>query len=280
MKHFFLRFTLFLVTSLVLINIVAAIYGAMSRSRYERDGSETYEAIRRSQTPSQSPAVILGDSVCHQLLMEATVPDTLNLSCNQAISMCGQFLLAREAVAHDRALRQITLAYQPACFRNDLDEKFTFNYLVKPFYIHPEMRAGMDALVIRRLDRRPFYRLIVLPMFRYTDLLGATDYAGSAAPSFAYLSPVSIDYLHRLADLCRAHNIRLRVVSTPISRTSGYDERVFLGEVAAAKLDEVFAGYTATIRQVDPEVLIDNVHFKPEDIRANAALFVEMLRAP
>jgi hypothetical protein len=277
MKRFFLKLALFLITSFVLINIVAAIYGAFSRSRYERDGSETFEAIRRAETPSTCANVILGDSVCHQLLMGANLPDTLNLSCNQAISMCGQFLLAREAVAHDPMLKQITLAYQPACFANNLTQKFTFNYLVKPFYIHPDLRAGMDALVRQRLDRRPFYRLMAFPMFRYTNMLGATDYSDSAPPSFAYLSPVSVDYLRRLADLCRAHQIRLRVVSTPISKTSGYDESVFLKEISGAHLNDVFEGYTQTIREVEPELLLDNVHFKPQYIPENSAEFVKML---
>ena len=277
MKRFFLKLALFLVTSFVLINSVAAIYGKLSRSRYERDGSETFEAIRRAEMPSSSANVILGDSVCHQLLLEANLPDTLNLSCNQAISMCGQFLLVREAIVHDPMLKQVTLAYQPACFANDLTQKFTFNYVVKPFYIHSDLRAGMDALVLRRLDRRPAYRLMVLPMFRYTDLLGATDYSDPAPPEYKYLSPISSDYLNQLADLCRAHQIHLRIVSTPISKTSGYDEGVLLKEVSDAQLDDVFAGYTQTIREVDPELLLDNVHFKPQDIPANSAEFVKML---
>jgi hypothetical protein len=277
MKRFFLRLAFFLVTSFILINIVAAIYGAFSRSRYERDGSETFAAIRLAQTPSSNANIILGDSVCHQLLLDVNLPDTLNLSCNQAISLCGQYLLAREAIAHDPAIKQITLAYQPACFTNDLDQKFTFNYVVKPFYVHANLRDGMDALVMQRLDRRPFYRLIAFPMFRYTDALGATDYSDPAPTAFAYLSPISVDYLRKLSDLCQAHQIHLRIVSTPISKTSGYDESLFVKEVSAAHLDNVFAGYTQTIRQVDPDLLLDNVHFKPQEIGENSAEFVKLL---
>jgi hypothetical protein len=277
MKRFLLRLGIFLITSFLLINAVAATYGALSRSRYEREGSETYDAIRRAETPSSRANVILGDSVCHQLLMGVDLPDTLNLSCNQAISMCGQYLLAREAIAHDPALKQITLAYQPACFDNDLAQKFTFNYVVKPFYVRSELREGMDSLVIQRLDRRPVYRLILFPMFRYTDLLASTDYSEPTPLSFVYLSPVSIDYLRKLADLCSAHQIHLRIVSTPISRTSGYDQSVLLKEITAAHLDDLFAGYTQTIRKVDPGRLIDNVHFKPEFISENSAEFVKML---
>jgi hypothetical protein len=278
MKRFFSKTALFLVTSFVLINLVAAIYGAFARSRYERDGSETFEAIRRAQTPSTCSKIILGDSVCHQLLLDVSLPDTLNLSCNQAISMCGQYLLAREALAHDPAAKQITLAYLPACFTNDLKDEYTFNYLVKPFYIHPGMRAGMDDLVLERLNRRPVYRLMVLPMFRYSDVLGATDYSDNSPPGFEYLSPISIDYLRKLADLCRAHQVQLRIVSTPISKTSGYDQGAFLKEVAAAHLEDLFAGYPQTVRQIDADEFIDNVHFKPPYIAENSAEFVKLLQ--
>jgi hypothetical protein len=277
MKRFFLRLILFLVTSFALLNMVAAIYGRFSRSRYERDGSETFDAIRRAEAPATSPNILLGDSVCHQLTMGVDLPQTLNLSCSQAVSMCGQYLLARETIAHDPAARQITLAYLPACFDNDLMGPFTFNYLVKSFYIHPQMREGMDALVLQRLDRRPVYRLIAFPMFRYTDLLGATDYSGPPPTSFRFFSPVSVDYLRRLSDLCREHHIRLRIISPPVSTTGKYDAAGFQKEMSDAHLDSIFAGYTQTIRRVDPDELLDNIHFKPQYIPENSAEFVKLL---
>lgn len=277
MKRFFLRLTLFLVTSFLLINLVAAIYGHFSRSRYERDGSETYDAIRRAELPSTCSRLVLGDSVSHQLLLGVNLPDTLNLSSNQAISMYGQYMLAHEAIAHDPALKQITLAYQPACFGNDLTQKFTFNYVVKPFYVRPEMRAGMDEQVIARLNRRPVFWLMNFPMFRYTDLLSSTDYSETPSPFYRYLSPVSVNYLRKLGDLCQAKHIQLRIVSTPISRTSGYEEAQLLKEIDRHELGDLFPGYVPTIRQVDPAQLIDNVHFKPEFIRENSPEFVKLL---
>jgi hypothetical protein len=278
MTRFLLKLAFFLLTSFVVINIVAAIYGPFSRSHYERDGSETFESVRRARTPSTFTNVVLGDSVCHQLLLQNTPPDTLNLSCNQAISMCGQFLLARAAVAHDPFVKRITLAYIPGSFSNDLNQKFTFNYVVKPFYIHADMRDGMDALVHQRLDRRPLYRLMVFPMFRYSDLLNGTDYSGATGSTFSAISPVSIDYLHQLVELCDSHHIRLRIVSPPISQDSGSNISVFLGDVSAAQLDNAFTGYPASIRRVPPDLLIDDIHFKAANIPQYAADFVKMLR--
>jgi hypothetical protein len=277
MARFFIKLILFLITGFLLVNLVAAIYAPFARSRYERDGSETFEAVRRARSPSSCSNIVLGDSVCHQLLLQQNLPDTLNLSCNQAVSVCGQFLLARSAVAHDPQARKITLVLLPQSFTNDLEQKYTFNYFVKPFYIHADLRSGMDALVTRRLDRRPVYRLMLFPMFRYSDLLSATDYSSPVPAAFSYLSPVAIDYLHQLADLCHAHHLQLRLVCPPISKTSGYDQAVFLKEISTAQLDDVFAGYTATMRVVSPDLLIDNVHFKPEFLDANSKIFLQTL---
>jgi len=91
------------------------------------------------------------------------------------------------------------------------------------------------------------------------------------------LSPISIDYLHQLDEPCHSHQIRLRIVCPPISQTGGYDESAFLREVSAAQLDDVFAGYSATMRKVSPDLLIDNIHFKTPYIPRYAPAFVKML---
>jgi hypothetical protein len=119
---------------------------------------------------------------------------------------------------------------------------------------------------------------MVFPMFRYSDLLNGTDYSGSTGSTFAALSPVSIDYLHQLVELCNEHHIRLRIVSPPISQDSGSNISVFLGDVHAAQLDNAFIDYPATIRRVSPALLIDDIHFKAANIPQYAADFVKMLQ--
>jgi hypothetical protein len=192
--------------------------------------------------------------------------------------MCGQYLLAKSAIDHDKAVKQIILAYQPIVFINNLDQTFCFNYFVRPFYPYAEYRSQMSPMVKQMIDRRPAARLVILPLFRYTTLLSDIDYSkGAPTPAYTYLSPVSVEYLHQLSDLCDQRGIRLRIVSTPISRERNYDKAEFLKEVADAHLEKLFAGYPETIRLVDPALLVDGVHFREENIGANSAIFVKML---
>jgi hypothetical protein len=188
-------------------------------------------------------------------------------------------MIARSALDHHPAIKDVILAYQPDSFTNNLDQVFFFNYFVKPFYPIARFRADMSPGVVDAIDRRPIARLVVLPLFRYTTMLSDLDYAKGAPPhTFTYLAPVSVEYLHQLSDLCDERHIRLHVVSTPISTDRDYDEAVFAKEIASAHLDNLFTGYAASVRRVDPQLLVDHVHFKDENIAANSKTFLEMLQ--
>ncbi len=279
MKNFLVKLAIFSVTCFVLLNLVAIFYDTTSRRRVEDPGGEIYDAIKRSHQPSSCPTIVVGDSVCHQLLTGYAPPEILGLGTNQAVSMCGQYLIARSAIEHDPSVKEIILAYLPDSFGNNLDEVFCYNYFVRPFYPYAEYRAQMSPSVQRLIDRKPAARLAVLPLFRYTTLLSDIDYSkGADKPTFAYLAPVSIDYLHKLSELCDQHGIHLRIVSPPISLDRNYDNAVFLKEVADAHLEKLFAGYPESVRLVDPQLLVDHVHFKEPNISANSAIFIKMLR--
>ena len=277
MKAFFLKLGLFAVTSLVLLNIIAAVYARLAPAKVNTPGAETYESIRRAETPGAHRLIVTGDSVCHQLLLVQTPPDSLNLSCNWAVTVAGQYMLAHEALKHTTGVQEVILAYQPTDFQDGLTRINTYHYFVKPFYPRAEFRELMSPAIMAELDKRPLFRLSLLPMFRYTGMLDSVNYTDHSPVSFRYISPLAAEYLRRYAEMCRTAGIRFRVISTPISTASGYDEKVFLQEVAAAKLQDIFAGYTATIRYVPPEVLVDGIHFKKEFIKANSDEFMKLL---
>jgi hypothetical protein len=280
MKRFLLRVLVFGVTCFVLLNAVAVLAKIVARKRVEDPGSEVYDAMRRShKTWPEAKEIVVGDSVAHQLLTGRAPPQMLNLAANQAVTVAGQYFLARTALEHNPQVTRVTLAYQPACFVNNFDEKFEFNYFVKPFYPRAEYRREMSPLLVSMIDRQPVARFVVFPVLANTSLLGYIDYSqGAPKPPCKYVSPLSAEYLHRLAHLCADHHAELRIVSTPISRDRPYDQAAFFREVAANHLEPLFTGYAETVRTVDPALLVDQVHFKDEAIAPNWKIFVEMLR--
>ena len=277
MKAFFLKLGLFAMTSFALVNGIAAIYAALEPAKVNAPGAETYESIRRAEAPGAHHLIVTGDSVCHQLLLVQTPPDCLNLSCNWAVTVAGQYMLAHEALKHCTGVQEIILAYQPTDFQDGLTRINTYHYFVKPFYPRAEFRELMSPGIMGELDKRPLFRLSLLPMFRYTGMLDSVNYTDHSSVDYQYICPRAAEYLRRFAEMCQAKGIRLKVISTPISTASGYDEKVFLQEVAAAKLGDIFAGYTATIRYVPPEVLVDGIHFKKADIKPNSDEFLKLL---
>lgn len=278
MKAFFFRLSFFLITSFVLANGIALLYAKIAPRKVDWPGGETYEAIKKSHLPSSNHLIVLGDSVCHQLLLVQTPPDTLNLSSNWNISVCGQYMLAHEALKHDANVKEIVLAYQPADYVSSFHGKNTYHYFVRPFYPHPEFRALMSPQVVQELDELPLHRLVVFPMFRYTGMLDSIDYAKTARPtSYKYISPVAIEYLRKFSDLCRERGIRFKVVSTPISSKSDYDQAVFIKEMKDAHLEDILAGFIESIRYVDPAQLKDGIHFKGKYIKPNSDEFLKLL---
>ena len=279
MKRFLFKLALFSVTCFVVINIAAAIHDRIQPSRVEDPGGEIYDAIKRSHQATSATSLVVGDSVSHQLMTGYAPPEILSLCSNQAISVCGQYMLAHAALDRNPSIKQVTLAYQPSIFANNLDQPFTYNYFVRPFFPYAKFRADMSSLVMQRIDRRPFARLVVFPIFRYTTLLSDIDYsAGAGKPPYKYFAPVSVEYLQKFAGLCEQRGIKFRIVSTPISTDRDYDRAQFFKEVADAHLEKLFGGYADTVRLVDPTLLVDHVHFKKENIAANSAIFVKMLR--
>jgi hypothetical protein len=282
MKRFLLKLILFTVACFVLLNLIAVLYDLTSRRRVEEPGSEIYDAINRSHQPSSCTTIVVGDSVCHQLLTGYAPPGMLSLGTNEAVSMCGQYLIVRSAIEHDPAAKDVILAYQASSFTNNLDQVFTYNYFVRPFYPYAEYRAQMSPLVMQLINRRPMARLVVLPLFRYTTLLTAStiDYSlGAEKPTFTFLAPVSIDYLRKLSELCDQHGIRLHIVSTPINRDVDFDRAALMKEATDAHLETLFASYFETVRLVDRRLLFDEIHFKDSAVNANSAIFIQMLQA-
>jgi hypothetical protein len=279
MQRFWLNLTFFTITCFVLVNVCAVIYDRISPRQTEDPGGEIYDAIKRAQQTTNDKTMVIGDSVAHQLLTGYAPPGILSLGTNQAIGMCGQYMMAHSALDHHPDIKDVILAYQPDSFTNNLDQVFFFNYFVKPFYPIARFRADMSPDVIAVIDRHPAARLVVFPLFRYTTMLGDLDYSKDAPPhAFTYLAPVSIEYLHRLSNLCDQRHVRLHVVSTPISTDRDYDEAVFAKEVTDAHLDPLFTNYAASVRRVDPQLLVDHVHFTDENIAANSKIFIEMLQ--
>jgi len=79
----------------------------------------------------------IGDSVGKNLFpLQEKQGQTLNLCCNQAISMLGHLMLIQQCLNKSvlDTFPQIFGYFRPSSFLNNLDQKWTNNYFIKRFY--------------------------------------------------------------------------------------------------------------------------------------------------
>lgn len=216
-------------------------------------GREVYQALQEARRPSAARIVLLGDSVGTQLYTFHGRPrnDVRVLCSNAAISMAGQYIVLLEALRAGM-LRdcEVVLAYHPDSFRFDLQDKYTYQYFLKPFF-RRENRPLLSDTVMERLRPIPWHRAVFLPAVRYSNW--TPRWQGPTPPigrrSSAYIRDVSAEYLVRLADLARREGFALHVVPPPIcdSWAATFDPARFQAEVRELGLEDLFGPYIADL---------------------------------
>lgn len=238
-------------------------------------GAEVYAAINKSNMHKKNiSTLILGDSVANQLYnVHEYNEDIYSLACNQAISMAGHYILLKN-FSDNNAMAGINvyLIYHPNSFSNNLDDKWTYDYFIKPFYNINNMSLFTDTL-IRQVKNVPFYMLSSIPLMKITALSPKHD------PDISYkiktkingiailkenelFSELSIEYLKKMAILANEKKFNIKIVS-PFLRNEycEYYNNSYIKELSANGIHEILADYFAfTIRDADE--YIDHAHYK------------------
>jgi hypothetical protein len=232
---------------------------------------EVYRSQRRARLSPQKTTLVLGDSVARQLYNQNNEEATgfLHLTTNQAVSMVGQYLLLREALEHHARVERVVLVIRPHSFRNDLAQGYTFNSFVKPFCTFSNWAELSDS-VRERLRRHPAFWLGLLPLVKATRIGSEVDYSVySADPDLTAqpsLSPVSVEYLKKIAEVAKARGIRLELRGVPIKDVPATDLEPLKKDVADNGLSEVFAGYFESITVMPEARFFDKAHLKPDEV--------------
>lgn len=266
MRRFLLRCLLWI---LVLFVLEGMMY--LTGFRFSTfNGKEVFHSIGLSKKKSGKSLLILGDSVGRQLYpSERTYPDAVSLSCNQAVTMAGQYFLMRnyfEANA-DALPDRVVFVCTPQCLQNDLDQ-FTFQYFLKPFYTR-EYKPLFNGILQARLERIPHYRTARLPFVRVSNYAFAYELEPDAP--YGLVSPLSRSYLQEMSSLAASKGVSFSLVCPPVRES--LREWVDSLCVQAGENDEMeaglLAGYRAGIVSCPDSLFHDRYHYLrghvPED---------------
>jgi hypothetical protein len=267
----------------VILNAISAVLlrheSIVSGLGIASEARHVYEAAFRSEQPSTSPIVLVGDSVATQIVREAAdaAKGVEPLTTYYTISMVGQYLLVQNALRHNRSVREVRLLYIPGSFSNDLDGALLYPHLVRPLMDRGAI-GGLSPYAEARLRRSPWFPAYGLPISRASAWFPTFDY--SADPLLSpirhrgNMAPVSIEYLKRIVDLCHAHGARFRVYSPPVCRCRLSDLGAMSAVIDENGLRTEFSSYFDTLRVLDSaSFLPDQVHLPPAMLREQAHLY-------
>jgi len=237
-------------------------------------GSEVYTAIEKSMKPTEGVRVlVLGDSVANQLYNISDYNNEIySLTCNQAISVVGQYLLLKNYIKNNitKGLK-VYLIYHPESFSNNLDQNYTFNYFIKPFYA-AENYSLYTNTVNNKVKDIPYYSSVVIPLIKMSlispdfdpDLSFKVSHYENSTPIFKdkYLfSEISIEYLKKMKLLSEENKFGIKVVSPYLmSEYLEYEEKKYSKIITNNGLDEMFEDYF-NFKVTDSDNFRDNYHY-------------------
>jgi hypothetical protein len=220
--------------------------------------------------PGDAKYIVIGDSVAYQLFRGYENKDMLNLTTNQAISMAGQYVLLKSAIRNN-PIKVVVMVFKPQSFCNDLDQKFTYNYFVRPFYT-VENYQNFTPHTLERVKSNIFSMLFLTPFSKVSNIFSGIDYSlahTDKSDVSLYLSGISSEYMRKIYDMCRENNIKIVLLSPVVSNSkiSSYKFERLKTQIAENGLTDMFAKYFYKMLVLDDSYFLDDqVHLKHDSL--------------
>ena len=237
---------------------------------YGYPGAVTYKALSVSKKKSKAKKLILGDSVARQFYEPGVISSsTVSLACNQAVSLCGQYLLLQNYLQAGNHPDSVTLLLTPTSLRNDLNQVFTFHYFLKPFYTQQNMRLFSDQ-VLNEIDKVPFKNLSQIPSVKASKW--APDYGEewNKKGDHIEVSEISIEYLNNIQTLCESQGIDFSMLPGPVTdslRIKCKNALTMVDYDRFSNIEPLLVNYFEEMTFLEDSVFSDGIHLKnPKEI--------------
>lgn len=224
--------------------------------------------IDKARDGNNYTKLILGDSVCHQMFtdLQDYNDDICILGSNAAITMIGQYILMREFLDNHDEVSDIWLIIIPSSLSSYIDTYYGYQYIVMPNVEKGTLalldqpttkqlenvygKIFLNPSVVHFLDRSAPSRKV------YLNLLSKHGEGYGNAP----MSPVSIEYIDKMINLCSEHNVRLHLLSGPVSNARKDIYQDIVTEFKATGLDQQFPNYSRDIMYYPDIQFRDGIH--------------------
>ncbi len=240
-------------------------------------------AIRTAQTQSDHTKVILGDSMCNQVFSDFKDQndDYLILGTNMAVTVDGQYIMARRFLETHPDAADVYLILLPVSFAGRYDSAQSYSYLVEPFgreelltYLSDDTISGMkehygsiflNRNVIRFLDGSSINNKLYLYYLQKNKAVPDTD---------EIISDEALYYLTDLKKICDEKGVALHLLPPPVCDSKDNADRIDRLRKATAdtEVSVLFDKYFDCITLYPEYMFLDGHHFNSDysDIEMNS----------
>lgn len=225
-------------------------------------GNEVYKAIEKSKKKKKKKKILIGDSIANQMFfVDSTEKENFSyIATNQAISMAGQFILINNLIESGNKIDTLWIIFSPFSFSNNLDQKFTYHYFIKPFYTDQNIDLFTENTLLQ-IKKIPYVYLKNNPFVLTSNW--APGFVSNDINNFSFLSPTSKDYLQKIKELSVKFNFKIKIISPPLNiKNKPLIEKMNMEEITNNHFDELFEGYIDHIIYLEEKCFIDGVHLK------------------
>lgn len=239
MKKFFLKLFLFVCLFLMISGAflvlsaqenlrmkIADLTGSGDYAYEDFGAKEIVPFVERVQEKNDCSKLIIGDSVCNQIFERYYEMNDVYCICgsNQAISLSGQYILAKEFIKNHENVTDIYLILTMGSLGTGYGAKLGYQYAVMPFVLtdtignlDDETRDLMAKRYGRFFCQRPVVKLIdqsPLSMKLYLNMLAKKNELFTTETD-RVISKVSYKYLYELQTLCESEGVTFHLIPGP-----------------------------------------------------------------
>ena len=213
--------------------------------------------------------LIIGDSICRQLFddLKDTGGDFTIAGTNQAITMAGQFILAKEYLDNHPGATDVYLIVHPESLEKTFDTRVGYQYAVMPFVetdtindLDPATIGIMESVygrlfmrkdVVRIIDKSGINRKLYLNMLKTYR----KDYEMNNRFELADL------YICKIKEICDKKGVAFNLLPTPVSEIYKDYVMEMTEEFKTSDIYKINPGYIDSIYYYPREQAGDSRHF-------------------
>ncbi|PKA98762.1 hypothetical protein B0O79_2455 [Flavobacteriaceae bacterium MAR_2009_75] len=232
---------------------VVILFFRTPSSLFLNESKEIYDLVSKAiSTDIKAKTILLGDSVCKQFYSETKNSDTYCLCENQSYEVPGNYLLLKGQIANNPDLKKVVLLINPVTLTSSLNQKYTYNYFMKPFSPllgHLELN---DRSYLNTLYPKENILTYKFSNFKLPDSLTNQTDVGNLT-----ISKLNMKYIKKMDSLCNVNNVEFVFKSPPLPSNMKKDVERF--DMNSKKS---LSDYFSSIMYYDSILSSDGIHHK------------------